>query len=117
MSTAHPISSDVVGAPTWDVALLFPVQGTWTEDEYCALETSRLVELNDGDLEVLAMPTEEHQSIVAYLYGVMSAFVSAGRLGKVLVAPMRLRLWDGKFREPDILFLLEEHSDKRGSQY
>jgi hypothetical protein len=26
-------------------------------------------------------------------------------------------LWDGKFREPDIVFLLAQHADRRGNKY
>jgi hypothetical protein len=52
------------------------------------------------------MPTDSHQAIVAYLYSALIAFVSAGSLGKVRFAPLRLRLWPGKFREPALLFLL-----------
>jgi Uma2 family endonuclease len=26
-------------------------------------------------------------------------------------------LWDGKFREPDIVFLLAQHADRRGDKY
>src|SRR2546423_7533888 len=36
--------------------------------DYLALNTNHLVELVDGRIEVLPMPTEEHQSIIAYLY-------------------------------------------------
>jgi len=35
----------------------------------------------------------------------------------VVTAPLRLRLWDGKFREPDIVFLLAQHADRRGNNY
>src|SRR5262249_41063625 len=47
----------------------FPRQGTWSEEEYLKLDTNRLIELSDGHLEVLTMPTTSHQMIVAYLYG------------------------------------------------
>ncbi len=39
--------------PTYAVAELFPPQGQWTEAEYLALNTNRLIELSDGKLEVL----------------------------------------------------------------
>jgi hypothetical protein len=50
--------------PAWDVALLFPSQGDWSEFEYLALDTNRLVELVDGNLEVLPMPSFLHQQPV-----------------------------------------------------
>ena len=39
--------------PAWDVALLFPTQGNWTEDDYLELDTNRLVEFSHGFVEVL----------------------------------------------------------------
>lgn len=106
-----------LGDPTWEVAHLFPNQGAWSVADYLALDTNHLVELSDGRLEVLAMPTEQHQLIVAFLYDALKAFVVAGGLGKVLFAPLRVQLWQGKFREPDLIFLFEENAAKRGNDY
>jgi len=105
------------GSPTWEIAHLYPNQGAWTDDEYLALNSNRLVEFSDGVLEVLPMPTEQHQLIVLFLYRVLFAFVTARQLGTVLTAPLRVRLWEGKFREPDVVFLLAQHADRRGNQY
>jgi Uma2 family endonuclease len=87
--------------------LLFPPQGQWTEDEYLALErrTSRLVELSDGQIEVLPMPNPIHQRIVGYLYRVLQACVAALGSGEVFFAPLPIRLWAGKYRDPDVVFL------------
>ena len=60
------------GSPTWEIAYLFPNQGTWTADEYLALDTNHLIEFSDGVLEVLPMPTEQHQLIVAGMLQVHS---------------------------------------------
>lgn len=35
---------------------------------YFVLDTNRLVELNDGKIEVLPMPTQWHQMIALFLY-------------------------------------------------
>ena len=94
-----------VGDPTWEVAHLFPNQGAWSVADYLALDTNRLVELSEGRLEVLVMPTEQHQLIVAFLYDALKTFVRAAALGKVLFAPLRIQLWEGRFREPDLVFL------------
>jgi Uma2 family endonuclease len=93
------------GEPAWDVALLFPRQGHWTEAEYLALDTNQLVELSDGCLEVLPMPTPYHQLIVDFLHSLLQAFVAAHGAGVVLFAPLPVRLMPGKYREPDIIFL------------
>ncbi len=39
--------------PAWEVAHLFPAQGHWSEEEYLALNTNRLVEFDQGVIEVL----------------------------------------------------------------
>jgi Uma2 family endonuclease len=115
--TAVETPSDMRGSPTWEIAHLFPTQGAWTDDEYLALNSNHLVELSDGVLEVLPMPTEQHQLIVAFLFEMVKAFVTLQNLGKVLFAPLRVRLWEGKFREPDIIFLLAQHAARRGNKY
>ena len=103
--------------PTWDIAYLFPHQGTWSEAEYVRLNGNRLVEFSNGYIEVLAMPTSSHQFIVAFLYSTLLAFITPARLGRVLFAPLRVRLWEGKFREPDVVFLKTEHQSRIGEQF
>jgi Uma2 family endonuclease len=97
------------------VALLFPAQGDWTEAEYLALDTNHLVELSEGCLEVLPMPTIAHQLIVGYLYDLLKAFVAAHAPGMALFAPLPVRLWSGKLREPDIVYLRPERVRDRHS--
>jgi Uma2 family endonuclease len=103
--------------PTWEVAYLFPAQGTWSEEEYLALGGNRRVEFSHGFLEVLPMPTTSHQFLVAYLFGLVLAWVSERGLGRVVFAPLRVRLWRGKFREPDVVFMLREHAGRIGEQF
>jgi len=92
---------------------------TWTEETYLALASASnyLIELSDGRLVIHPMPTPEHQRIVRELYDRLSAWVKAQRGGEVLFAPMPIRLWPGKFREPDIVFFLNEHRDRIAKQY
>jgi Uma2 family endonuclease len=96
------------GEPTWEIAQFYPVQGEWTEDDYLALNLSCLVELSDGCLEFPAMPTLLHQFIVRMLFRLLDAFVTSQVLGEVLLAPLPVRLFPGKVREPDIVFLRPE---------
>lgn len=103
--------------PAWDVALLFPGQGAWSEEEYLALDSNRLVEFSQGSIEVLPMPTTSHQLILAYLYRLLESFVAAHMLGTCLLAPLRVRLWPGKYREPDVVFLLARHSARIGEAF
>jgi len=94
--------------PTWEIATLFPNQGQWSEADYLCLDTNHLVELSDGYLEVLAMPTTTHQWMVLYLYKCLETFAYP-KWGLVLVASLRVRLWAEKFREPDIVFMLKQN--------
>ncbi len=113
----HSPAETVEPEPTWDVAHLFPRQGTWSEEEYLALPTNRLVEYSHGNLEVLPMPTQSHQWIVLFLYRLLAAFLERTRKGVVIVAPFPVRLWPGKYREPDLAVMLAEHADRRREQY
>jgi Uma2 family endonuclease len=63
------------------------------------------------------MPTEAHQFILAFMFKVLTAFVESRSLGWILPAGLPVRLWEGKMREPDLVFLLAEHRDRRRSQY
>lgn len=103
--------------PAWDVARLFPDQGARSEEEYLALSSNRLVEFSDGRVEVLPMPTTSHQLIVAFLYRTLLAFAAPRAAGTVLFAPLRVRLWPGEFREPDIVFLSAEHASRIGESF
>jgi Uma2 family endonuclease len=111
------VRKERMGEPTWEVAHLFPAQGTWTEGDYLALETNHLVELSNGRLEVLPTPTTTHQRVVIYLYSVLQAFVNAHDLAEVLVAALPVRLWGEKIREPDVVFMLKGHSDRIGEEF
>ena len=103
--------------PAWDIAHLFPLQGAWSEADYLALDTNHFVELSDGHLEVLPMPSERHQDIVFLLTTLLKAFVKKGRLGKVVLAPFRIRLRADKYREPDVMFMLRENEGRRTDGY
>ncbi len=92
------------GEPTWEIAMLFPSQGDWSEEEYLALDTNRLIELTDGCLEFLPMPMPYHQLIAHYFWSLLHAYVTSKGLGYVLMAPLPVRLGPGTFREPDIGF-------------
>lgn len=105
---AEPRMRSRPGEPAWDVALLFPRQGTWSEGEYLALDAGRLVEFDDGCIEVLPMPTLLHQLIVQFLFRAFDDWVRERRLGTVVLAPFPVFLGERKYREPDIVFLRPE---------
>ncbi len=100
------------GEWTWEVARFFPRQGEWTKAEYLALNTNHLVELANGQLELLPMPTDYHQAIVALLYELLKAFVTIHAPGIVRFASLPVELWPGQFREPDVLYMKAEHAHR-----
>jgi len=116
MSLNLPLKSQP-GEPAWEIATLFPLQGQWSEGEYLGLDTNRMVELNQGTLEVLAVPTELHQLIVQYLYRMLFGLGSGSPPGVALTAPFRVRLSPGRFRQPDVMFMLNEHRARRSNQF
>jgi len=97
---------------------LFPRQGEWTEADYLALpETNRIIELSEGRVVMPDMPTTSHQRAVGKLFRLMSDHVEVQDLGEVCVAALRVHLWPGKFREPDIVFMTRDHADRIGEEY
>ena len=87
---------------------LLPLQGLWTEEQYLRLtdQTNRFIEFTEGYVEVLPMPTRKHQAISRFLFLDLLAFVQ--RLGgTVFYAPLRVRVAPGRFREPDLVLLLD----------
>jgi len=112
-------SDSVVEAElTVEVAQLWPPRGQWTEADYFALpDTNRFVELSEGELIMPPHPTHTHQQIVGKLYRAIYEFVAEHDLGTVQFGPLPVRLWPGKIREPDILFVAREHSDRIGEKF
>lgn len=98
--------------PTWEIVELFPQQGEWTEEEYMRLPGNRLVEFSDGRIELLPMPSRRHQKIVGFLYNLLVVFVEQRQLGMALFAPFIIRLWSGRHREPDVMFMFERNSQR-----
>lgn len=97
---------------------MLPDQGGWSEDQYLWLtdHTNRLVEFTDGKLEPLPMPTDRHQSILEWLFVHFHAYMQ-GIGGKVHIAPLRLQLRSGKFREPDMLLIKDARDPRRQNRF
>ncbi len=97
----------LAGEPTEiDLGVL---QGLWSDEQYLRLtqQTNRLIELTDGIIEVLSMPTRKHQAVSRSLFLALLSFLQP-RGGVVFYAPLRLQIRPGKFREPDLMVLLDK---------
>jgi Uma2 family endonuclease len=97
---------------------LLPQQGDLSEEDYLWLTDhgNRLIELTDGYVEVLPLPTRSHQLLLRFLLGLFECVVHPAG-GIVLFAPLRMRLRSGKFREPDLLLLLEKADPRNQERY
>ncbi|MDW8325324.1 MAG: Uma2 family endonuclease [Anaerolineales bacterium] len=93
-------------------------EGLWTEERYLDLSgrTNRIIELSEGRLIVPPMPTPEHQDVVGALYLILRAWARRHG-GRAFVAALPVRLWAGKFREPDVILYTREHTDRIEKQY
>ena len=77
---------------------LLPDQGQWDDAGYLWLtdDTNRLIEFADGAIEVLPVPTDEHQTLSEYLFLAFGAILRP--LGGVIrYAPLRVQIRPGKF--------------------
>lgn len=105
-STAPSSDHESALAQAFDIVALLPEQGAWSEPDYLWLtrHTNRLVEYTDGVIEVLPMPTKQHQAISRFLFLALYALMT--RIGgEVFYAPLRLQVGPRRYREPDILLL------------
>jgi Uma2 family endonuclease len=120
VSAAPDLVTDVPAPTEWRDVLesILPPQGCWSEELYLVLtdHANRLIEYTDGFLEILPWPTDGHQSILGFLLLAFHQFL-VPRGGKVLFAPLRLRIRPGKFREPDLLLLLSATDPRRQNRF
>lgn len=105
------------GTPVYELADLFPLQGDWSEERYLRFHEKLLMEFEDGFVRVLPMPTTSHQDIVLFLLELLILFTRSKQLGKVLMAPIKVRMKERSYREPDLVFMLKEHLDRVHEQY
>jgi len=118
-TVSRSLVQETVDSSEWtvEVAQLWPPRGQWTEVGYFALpDTNRFIELSEGELVMPPHPTDTHQRIVLRLVRVFDDFVTEHDSGTIRFAPLPVRLWPGKIREPDLLFVSREHADRIGEQ-
>ena len=97
---------------------LLPRQGCWNDQAYLWLtdHSRRLVEFTDGYIEELPVPTDAHQAILAFLNDLFRAWLGP-RGGVVRFSVLRMRVREGKFREPDLLLLRDRSDPRRQDRY
>ena len=92
---------------------ILPRQGSWSDEAYLWLTdySRRLIEFTDGRIEKLPLPTFTHQAVLSFLHALFRAWLRP-RGGVVVFSGLRMRIREGKFREPDLL-MLRDLSDPR----
>lgn len=100
------------------LADLLPRQGEWDAEGYLWLTdgTNRLIEFTDGYIEVLPMPTDEHQCLLEFLFLALRTYLRP-RGGIVRFAPLRVQIGPLKFREPDLVALRDAGDPRRENRY
>ena len=92
---------------------ILPRQGCWSDEAYLWLTDHgrRLIEFTDGRIEELPLPTFTHRAVLSFLHSLFRVWLRP-RGGVVVFSGLRMRVREGKYREPDLL-LLCERSDPR----
>ena len=110
-----PASRDALASLPCDV---LPPQGAWSDDVYLWLtdHSRRLIEFTDGYVHELPIPTDTHQAILAFLYRLFHDYIKPCG-GVVMFSALRMRIREGKFREPDLLLLRDRSDPRRQDRY
>lgn len=88
-----------------------------TYEEFLNLADEDLpAEWVDGEVIVTSPASDRHQDIVRFLTAVLSVFVEVHALGVVRPAPFQMKLTHTG-REPDVLFIPQEHLDRLKAIY
>ena len=118
VASPQPAGLRVVTPDGSTVADSTALAGFWTQGQYLKLTnwSNRLLEFTDGCIEALPAPTQQHQAISRFLFLALYPFVR-GIGGKVFYAPLRLRIREGKFREPDLLLVTDADDPRCRNDY
>ena len=90
----------------------------WSEEAYLTFSEAfnRPMELSDGRLIILPMPSLTHQRILRRFVDQAEKWLSANGRGEILFTAHPIRLWPGKYREPDAVIWLKEHKERMGER-
>ncbi len=90
-----------------------PPQGQWTYKDYAALpDDGKRYEILEGVLYVAPAPEIPHQTAVTRILGEFLVHVEYKGLGRVLAPPTDVELGPDFVCEPDVLVVLNEHSER-----
>ncbi len=88
-----------------------------SEEDFLARTDLRRVEFVSGRLEVVPACSMTHQLILMFMLRRLGDFVEQRSLGMVLPAGMDIRTVAGRYRQPDIVLMLDVHADRRTERF
>jgi Uma2 family endonuclease len=90
----------------------------WTVQAYFELDGNYQVEYCRGTLDILPMPTIDHQRVAQRINAALLNFVAmGGAKGEVLFSGTRVEVGEEVYREPDVLFIPQEWLGHVHKQY
>jgi Uma2 family endonuclease len=91
--------------------LIRPGKIVLTYDDYCALPNDlNRYEILDGELSVTPVPATKHQIASGNLHRILSNYVLATRIGRLLLSPIDLILATTTVVQPDLIFIGSDRS-------
>ncbi len=82
-------------------------------EEYLELTAGHFAEWIDGEVVYLISPLVLHQRLQLYLIRLFSAFLAIYPVGELFVAPVAMKIIEGRRgREPDLFLLLSDHQNR-----
>ena len=90
----------------------------WSQEAYLAFSEAfnRPIELSDGRLIILPMPSLTHQRILGRFVHHAQVWLAEAQCGEIVFAAHPIQLWPGKYREPDAMIWLNEHRAQMGER-
>ena len=106
-----------VGEPVYELAeKFFPRQGDWTVSRFLDLPDNRGIELVDGRLEFLPMPSHLHQRVPKFFFLLLNSILDAAG-GEALFSGMKVQMVNRNMRDPDVVGVLGDHSPADDDRY
>ena len=116
VTSATTVAATTTSQAALDALLcdILPRQGCRSDEAYLWFtdHSRRLIEFADGHIEERPLHTFTHQAVLAFLYRLFHEYFRP-RGGVVVFSGSRMRIREGKFREPGLLLLLRDRSDPR----
>ncbi len=76
-----------------------------------------MLELVDGRIEAVPPPTYEHQMIVLFLVTEIRSYAELHNSGEGIMGPLRVRLGNDNFRQPDVMFMLQRNITRAANEF